>query len=75
LNLHSNNFPANNTSKVDSRKQAIKARIRKHEERVQKAVAQKEALKQIQTTPDVKTTNSSSGSFISNKSSRKKKRR
>ena len=33
LNLHSNNFPANNTSKVDSRKQAIKARIRKHEER------------------------------------------
>lgn len=75
LNLHSNNFPANNTSKVDSRKQAIKARIRKHEERVQKAVAKKETLKQIQTTPDVKTTNSSSGSFISNKSSRKKKRR
>lgn len=80
LNVNSNNFPTNNTSKVDSRKQAIKARIRKHEERVQKAIAQKEAakketLKQVQTTADVKTTNSSSGSFISNKSSRKKKRR
>lgn len=80
LNVNSNNFPTNNTSKVDSRKQAIKTRIRKHEERVQKAVAEKEAakketLKQVQTTTEVKTTNSSSGSFISNKNSRKKKRR
>ena len=76
LNTNTNNFPSNNKSQIDSRREALRNRIRQHEQKIQKAIEEKnKEIPVIEQREEVVVKQPTPTTFVSNKRSRKKKRR